>query len=64
MKLTAGMLCVSLLGFSGQLKAAEYAVLLKTLSNPFWQKMKEGIDGNEIFITLKLTVIMGREPWF
>lgn len=39
-----GLLSFSLLGFSGPLKAAEYAMLLKTLANPFWQEMKKGID--------------------
>ena len=40
--LTAAVLSVSLLGLSGQ--AAEYAVLLKTLANPFWQTMKQGVE--------------------
>jgi ABC-type sugar transport system substrate-binding protein len=42
--LTAAVLFVSLLGFPGQVKAAEYAVLLKTLANPFWQTMKQGVE--------------------
>src|SRR5215472_9312517 len=32
------------MGFSGQVQAAEYAVLLKTLANPFWQQMKQGVE--------------------
>jgi D-allose transport system substrate-binding protein len=32
------------MGFSGQVRAAEYAVLLKTLANPFWQQMKQGVE--------------------
>ena len=35
---------VSLLGLSGQAMAAEYAILLKTLANPFWAQMKEGVE--------------------
>lgn len=25
-------------------QAADYAVILKTLSNPFWQSMKQGVE--------------------
>jgi len=41
--LTAAVLSVSMVGFPGPVKAAEYAVILKTLANPFWQTMKEGL---------------------
>ncbi|WP_052122468.1 D-allose transporter substrate-binding protein [Chelonobacter oris] len=38
--------CLAVLGmvFSMTAKAAEYAVILKTLSNPFWVEMKQGIE--------------------
>jgi D-allose transport system substrate-binding protein len=42
--LTVALLSVSMLGVPQQVKAAEYAVLLKTLANPFWQQMKEGVE--------------------
>jgi D-allose transport system substrate-binding protein len=43
--LTLAVLSVSLLGVAEQSKAAaEVAVLLKTLANPFWQQMKAGIE--------------------
>jgi D-allose transport system substrate-binding protein len=42
--IVAGLLSFAMLGFSSQLKAAEYAILLKTLANPFWQEMKKGIE--------------------
>jgi D-allose transport system substrate-binding protein len=43
--LTVAVLSVSLLGVPEQGKAAaEVAVLLKTLANPFWQQMKEGVE--------------------
>jgi D-allose transport system substrate-binding protein len=35
---------VCLAGFAGQAQAADYAVVLKTLSNPFWVSMKDGIE--------------------
>jgi D-allose transport system substrate-binding protein len=38
------ILTLSLLVFDSQMKAAEYAVLLKTLANPFWQQMKAGVE--------------------
>jgi D-allose transport system substrate-binding protein len=41
---TSVLLAVSLLGFPQQVKAAEYAILLKTLANPFWQQMKTGVE--------------------
>ena len=42
--LVAALSSVSLLGLPGQAQAAEYAFLLKTLANPFWAQMKEGIE--------------------
>jgi D-allose transport system substrate-binding protein len=42
--LAAVTLSFSLLGFVGQTNAAEYAFLLKTLANPFWQQMKAGSE--------------------
>ena len=42
--LVATLSSVSLLGLPGQAHAAEYAFLLKTLANPFWAQMKEGIE--------------------
>ena len=42
--LTAMLLSLSMLGVPGQVRAAEYAVPLKTLANPFWQTMKEGVE--------------------
>ncbi|MGR6982068.1 D-allose transporter substrate-binding protein [Testudinibacter sp. P27/CKL/0425] len=38
--------CLAILGmaFSMAAKAADYAVILKTLSNPFWVEMKQGIE--------------------
>jgi D-allose transport system substrate-binding protein len=42
--LAAVTLSGSLLGFVGQADAAEYAFLLKTLANPFWQQMKAGSE--------------------
>jgi D-allose transport system substrate-binding protein len=42
--LTAAVLSVAMVGFPGPVKAAEYAVILKTLANPFWQTMKEGVE--------------------
>ena len=42
--LVATLSSVSLLGLTGQAHAAEYAFLLKTLANPFWAQMKEGIE--------------------
>ncbi|HEX6564721.1 MAG TPA: D-allose transporter substrate-binding protein [Chthoniobacterales bacterium] len=35
---------VSLAGVAGQIQAADYAIVLKTLSNPFWVSMKGGIE--------------------
>ena len=32
------------LGSTGSVMAADYAVILKTLSNPFWVEMKDGIE--------------------
>ena len=40
----AAALTVALAGFSSRALAADYAVVLKTLSNPFWVSMKEGIE--------------------
>ena len=37
-------LSVCLAGFASQAQAADYAVVLKTLSNPFWVSMKDGIE--------------------
>jgi D-allose transport system substrate-binding protein len=42
--LVAAVLSLSVFGLSQQVKAAEYAVLLKTLANPFWQQMKAGVE--------------------
>jgi D-allose transport system substrate-binding protein len=42
--LTVAVLSTSMLAVPEQGKAAEYAVLLKTLANPFWQQMKEGVE--------------------
>ena len=38
--------CLAVLGLSLSIsaKAADYAVILKTLSNPFWVEMKQGIE--------------------
>jgi D-allose transport system substrate-binding protein len=38
------VLSVSMFGVPEHGKAAEVAVLLKTLANPFWQQMKEGVE--------------------
>lgn len=35
---------VSLAGVASQMQAADYAIVLKTLSNPFWVSMKGGIE--------------------
>ncbi|HEX4201271.1 MAG TPA: substrate-binding domain-containing protein, partial [Chthoniobacterales bacterium] len=40
----AAALTVALAGFSSRALAADYAIVLKTLSNPFWVSMKEGIE--------------------
>lgn len=40
----AAALTVALAGFSSRASAADYAIVLKTLSNPFWVSMKEGIE--------------------
>ena len=37
-------LSVCLAGFASRVQAADYAVVLKTLSNPFWVSMKDGIE--------------------
>jgi D-allose transport system substrate-binding protein len=37
-------LSVCLAGFASRVHAADYAVVLKTLSNPFWVSMKDGIE--------------------
>src|SRR5260370_39012777 len=42
--LTVAVLSVSMLVVPEHGKAAEVAVLLKTLANPFWQQMKEGVE--------------------
>jgi D-allose transport system substrate-binding protein len=42
--LSAGLLSLCIPVSSEQLQAAEYAVLLKTFTNPFWQQMKEGVE--------------------
>jgi D-allose transport system substrate-binding protein len=39
----AAALTVALTGFSSRAPAADYAIVLKTLSNPFWVSMQEGI---------------------
>jgi D-allose transport system substrate-binding protein len=39
----AAALTVALAGFSSRAPAADYAIVLKTLSNPFWVSMQEGI---------------------
>jgi D-allose transport system substrate-binding protein len=31
-------------GFGSRVQAADYAIVLKTLANPFWVSMKEGIE--------------------
>ena len=38
--------CISVIGLACSVtaKAAEYAVILKTLSNPYWVEMKQGIE--------------------
>lgn len=41
---TAAVAVMAMVGTSGQTLAADYAVLLKTLANPFWVQMKEGIE--------------------
>jgi D-allose transport system substrate-binding protein len=35
---------LSMAGVAGQVRAADYAIVLKTLSNPFWVSMKDGIE--------------------
>src|SRR6201985_2861848 len=37
-------LSLSLAGVVSQVQAADYAIVLKTLSNPFWVSMKDGIE--------------------
>jgi D-allose transport system substrate-binding protein len=37
-------LALSLAGLASRAQAADYAILLKTLSNPFWVSMKDGIE--------------------
>jgi len=37
-------LSVSLAGVASRVQAADYAIVLKTLSNPFWVSMKDGIE--------------------
>jgi D-allose transport system substrate-binding protein len=37
-------LSLSLTGFTSRVQAADYAIVLKTLSNPFWVSMKGGIE--------------------
>ena len=37
-------LSLSLAGFTSRVQAADYAIVLKTLSNPFWVSMKDGIE--------------------
>lgn len=37
-------LALSLAGVVSQVQAADYAIVLKTLSNPFWVSMKDGIE--------------------
>ncbi|MGV6988579.1 D-allose transporter substrate-binding protein [Testudinibacter sp. P80/BLE/0925] len=43
-KVIASCLAILAMAFSMATKAAEYAVILKTLSNPFWVEMKQGIE--------------------
>ena len=54
--LAAVTLSVSLVGFIGQIKAAEYAFLLKTLANPFWQQMKAGAEAEAKKLGVQLDV--------
>jgi D-allose transport system substrate-binding protein len=42
--LIASALVVSLAGLASRAQAADYAIVLKTLANPFWVSMKAGIE--------------------
>ncbi len=47
----------SVFGMSFQLYAADYAVILKTLSNPFWVSMKQGIEEEAKNLNVEVDIV-------
>lgn len=55
--ISTAVLAICALGLLNQAKAAEYAVVLKTLSNPFWVTMKEGIESEAKKLGVQVDVV-------
>lgn len=52
--------CLAILGLvcSVSVYSAEYAVILKTLSNPFWVAMKEGIENEAKVLGVDVDILL------
>jgi D-allose transport system substrate-binding protein len=51
------VLCLSLVSFaSAESTDAEYAIVLKTLGNPFWETMKQGIEAKAAELGVKVDI--------
>ncbi|MCM5559400.1 D-allose transporter substrate-binding protein [Pleomorphomonas sp. JP5] len=55
--LIATVAAASVLGFSASAMAADYAIVLKTLSNPFWVQMKDGIEAKAKELGVEVDIV-------
>jgi D-allose transport system substrate-binding protein len=55
--LLAAAMTASLVGMAGQAMAADYAVILKTLANPFWVNMKNGIEAEAKKLGVQVDIV-------
>ena len=55
--LIATVAAASMLGFSASAMAADYAIVLKTLSNPFWVQMKDGIEAKAKELGVEVDIV-------
>ena len=59
--LIATVAAAGMLGFSASAMAADYAIVLKTLSNPFWVQMKDGIEAKAKELGVEVDIaLLGR----
>ena len=55
--LIATVAAAGMLGFSASAMAADYAIVLKTLSNPFWVQMKDGIEAKAKELGVEVDIV-------
>ena len=58
LKLFSGTLMGVMLSTSAFAAAADYAVVLKTLSNPFWVDMKKGIEDEAKTLGVSVDILL------